>query len=158
MEVNGRNLQVAFANMEAFFNAVFVAVELEHLLVRQRPIVSDQQITTISLLGLPQGIGVDLPAQVDLTGVDLTGSDFTGANLSGAVLRNTDLSGADLTDAVLAGTDFTGANLAGADLNQVDLSNAVLTDATLEGAYCDWATKLPEAIGLSCVGVTLAHR
>jgi uncharacterized protein YjbI with pentapeptide repeats len=97
-------------------------------------------------------------AEADLTGVDLTGSDLTGADLSRAALRNTDLSGADLTDAVLVNTDFTNANLAGADLNQVDLSRAVLVGAKLEGAYCDWATKLPDGTGLACEGVTLAHK
>jgi uncharacterized protein YjbI with pentapeptide repeats len=100
--------------------------------------------------------GADL-TKVNLTGVDLTGADFTEADLSGAVLRNADLTSADFTDAVMVGTDFTGAKLVEAEFNRVDLSNAILEGAKLEGAYCDWATKLPEDLELSCDGVLLTH-
>ena len=97
-------------------------------------------------------------ADADLRDVELPGTDLTDADLSGAVLRNADLSGADLTRANLAGTDLSGADLTGADLNQVDMSAAILSGAKLDGAYCDWATQFPEDSGLSCDGVTLAHK
>ena len=58
----------------------------------------------------------------------------------------------------MAGTDFTGAKLVEAEFNQVDLSNAILEGAKLEGAYCDWATELPEGFELSCDGVILTHK
>ena len=73
MEVDGGNLQVAFANVEAFFNIILVPVELEYLPVRQRPIVGDQQIATIFLLSLPQSVGIYLPAQVDLARLRFSG-------------------------------------------------------------------------------------
>ena len=46
----------------------------------------------------------------------------------------------------------------GAVVSTVDLSGAVLVDVQLETAYCDWATKLPEGIELTCKGVTLQRK
>ncbi|MDH3265116.1 MAG: pentapeptide repeat-containing protein [Paracoccaceae bacterium] len=98
--------------------------------------------------------GADL-ATVKFAGADLSGADLTEADLSGADLTKADLSGADLTGAVLTGADLSGADFTAADLDQVDLSGAVLVGAKLERANCDWATKLPQDSGLSCVGVTI---
>jgi uncharacterized protein YjbI with pentapeptide repeats len=100
--------------------------------------------------------GADL-ANVRLTGVDLSGADLTEADLTDAKITKVDLTGADLTGAVLKGADLSGTNLMGADLDQVDLSDAVLVGTKLETANCDWATKLPEGLGLSCVGVTIVR-
>ena len=94
----------------------------------------------------------------DFAGADLSGADLTEADLSGADLRNADLTGTDLTAAVLDGTNFTGVEFKGADLDQVDLTRAVLVGAKLEQANCDWATKFPEASGLSCMGVTIVRK
>jgi uncharacterized protein YjbI with pentapeptide repeats len=101
--------------------------------------------------------GADL-ANLKLSGADLGGADLTEADLTGAVLTKVDLSGADLTGAVLTGADLSGAVLTGADLDQVDLSGAVLEGAILEKAYCDWGTKLPEGLGLACVGVAIERQ
>jgi uncharacterized protein YjbI with pentapeptide repeats len=98
--------------------------------------------------------GADL-ANVKLTGVDLSGADLTAADLTHAKITKVDLTGADLTGAVLKGADLSGTDLRGADLDQVDLSDVILVGTKLETANCDWATKLPEDSGLSCVGVTI---
>jgi hypothetical protein len=42
MEVDWRDLQITFGDVEPFFKAVLGPVELEYLLMRQRPIVGDQ--------------------------------------------------------------------------------------------------------------------
>lgn len=64
-----------------------------------------------------------------------------------------DLSGANLATFNLAGVDLSGADLTGADF-----TGAVLVGTKLEGANCDWATKLPEGSGLSCVGVAIEYK
>jgi uncharacterized protein YjbI with pentapeptide repeats len=92
---------------------------------------------------------------VDFSGGDLSGADFTGADLTGARLANVNLTGADLTGANLTGAILSGADFTLADLDQVDVSAAVWKNAKLEKANCDWATKLPEASNLSCLGVTI---
>ena len=97
-------------------------------------------------------------ANMDFEGVDLSGADLTEADLTGADLTKVDLSGADLTGAVVTGADLSGADFTAADLDQVDLSSAVLVGAKLERANCDWATKLPQDSGLSCVGVTIERQ
>jgi hypothetical protein len=68
VEIEGRYLQIALAETKALLNAILLAVEPKHLLGRERPVVGDQQVTTIETLGLVQRRLPASPEEIDLTG------------------------------------------------------------------------------------------
>ena len=66
VQVDGRDPEVAFGDLEAFLHAVFLSIEGQHALGRKRPVVGDQQVTTIPLQGLPEGVALHPPTQANL--------------------------------------------------------------------------------------------
>jgi len=62
----GRIFKSCLQNLEAFLPGIFLAVEGQHLWIRQVGVIGDQQEAAIAAFGGLQGIGNDPPSQVDL--------------------------------------------------------------------------------------------
>lgn len=61
VQEKGRDFQITFTNVEAGFDAIFLAVKTKHLVMGEGLVIGDQEITTISALGIGQGLGIEEP-------------------------------------------------------------------------------------------------
>ena len=130
-----------------------------HMQAPAHPMPTDKAAALRAEFSRATEVGLNLFAEMDLTGADLSNLDLRGANFAGAWLESanlsqSNLSGANFSHAVLAhadlrnaigiGTDFSGANL-----GRTQLAGAVFDEAKLTGtvlAYCDFTqTRLARA-------------